>query len=561
MSEDEVNAGSSLRTSARGLRAKVATLSVLVVVSCGEGSAIDAPTTGGIGATTMSGGASPGAGSTASSGSGGVQAGGSGSNPSGGASQGGGGTTGGAPAAGGAPPGTGADGSGGGSSGVGGWEFGTGGMGGALGEVGQTVGGDNCAFTVHAELSSAIGTVGIVRHVADFVDVTAAEIEFGRVSLPWEMTAPVNLARPDARTLLLGMKADSTYRFRIVLRSDSGSCTSPEFTLTTEPLPSFVAQPNKKVAEPGGSRGFFVTTSGLTLSGAQPELASAFIFDSDGDVVWWTPEAIRNTSAARLSWDGSTMWLVNAYGGLWRVSMDGRSSEEFAELRGANHDLAVLPHGGIATMVEGDPPASPPSLVELRPDGSVTTIADLSELYQAESYHPNAIHYYPEDDSFTLSDYVGNGFVKLKRSGELVWQFGGKEPALGNFFELDGFDLWEDNHGHHLTPDGRFLFFNNEETGSASNLIEVELSESTWKAHQTWEHNSEHASPFLGDTQRLPNGNILGVYSVRGLIEEITPEGEVLQQFDMAGTEGPSLDMPSFGYANFRPTLYGPPPR
>ena len=56
----------------------------------------------------------------------------------------------------------------------------------------------------------------------------------------------------------------------------------------------------------------------------------------------------------------------------------------------------------------------------------------------------------------------------------------------------------------------------------------------------------------MGDLQRLPNGNIVIAYGGKGIIQEITANGTVLQE--MRTTT-------NFGYITKRATLYGPPPR
>jgi hypothetical protein len=55
----------------------------------------------------------------------------------------------------------------------------------------------------------------------------------------------------------------------------------------------------------------------------------------------------------------------------------------------------------------------------------------------------------------------------------------------------------------------------------------------------------------LGDVQRLPNGNTLIIVSSSADIVELSPNDEVVQT--IRGT--------TFGYANFRETLYGAPLR
>jgi hypothetical protein len=236
--------------------------------------------------------------------------------------------------------------------------------------------------------------------------------------------------------------------------------------------------------------------------------------------------------------------------------MDGMTSWEIPELDGANHDLTVLPDGGIVTMANNRDGTY--SIIELQADGSVVSIVDdLSNLFAVDEAHPNAIHYHPADDSFTLSDLSLGGFVKFTRTGELVWQLGGTNP-LGDSFELVGIEPWAGNHGHHLTSDGRFLFFNNNAGLSepwASRVFELELDESDWTATATWEYlgDGDNGTEQLGDVERLPNGNTLVTYSNEALIVEADPAGAALQSF--------VSDVTGFGYASFRSSLYGPPPR
>ena len=57
-------------------------------------------------------------------------------------------------------------------------------------------------------------------------------------------------------------------------------------------------------------------------------------------------------------------------------------------------------------------------------------------------------------------------------------------------------------------------------------------------------------SNVLGDVQRLPNGNTLVTYSTDGEILEVDASGATVQTI-----------MGSYGYADWRATLYGPPAR
>lgn len=439
----------------------------------------------------------------------------------------------------------------------------TGGSGPAL--EGETVFGDACTFTVKHTSSPEIGTVEIVSWSSDFSDATDAHIDFGLTGAGLTMSAPVDLNKPNRRTLLVGMKGDRSYTFRIVLNSADGACTSPDSSFTTGSVPDWVPTPTLDISSAGASEGFIITTPGIDFSvGEGPRgLPSAYVFDTDGDVVWWSPDLLLEASRAHLSWDGETMWILNlanaSEGRVFMVSMDGMTTTEVLGLERSHHDFTVLPEGGIATVYTD-------AVVEVDADGTMrTVVADLGTLYEPDRFfHANAIHYYEADDSYTLSDRYANLFVKFTRDGELIWQLGGANP-VGEAFDLLGLNPWLGNHGHHMTGDGHFLFFNNYSSGvgddNEARVVEVLLDETNFTAKKTWEYDLGGDSPFLGDVERLPNGNALVTDSMGGVISEVSPAGEVVQSYDAKpwGSENGFLNL--FGYADFRTSLYGPPPR
>jgi hypothetical protein len=405
-----------------------------------------------------------------------------------------------------------------------------------------------------------IATVEIVTFSLDEPEPSDARIEFGPSGAAPTMTAPVDLGAPLHRTLLLGMKGQKPYTFRIVATTGAKTCTSPDFTFTTGAVPAGAPKIMKTMPGTGAAKGFIMSTTGVDV-GASSGQPDAYIFDTDGDVVWWAYAGVYTSSAnisrAHMSWDGKSVWIITAMGGkLVSVPMDGGSATDYTNVvKRVHHDLTPLPDGGIATLILGTRPAGD-SVVEVKPDGTITTVvADLSALYGTGSY-PNAIHYVAADDSYTLSDRTDNLFVKFKRDGTLVWQLGGPSPR-GKSFALVGLSQWKVNHGHHLTPDGRFVFFNNNGTSGSSNetpwIWEVALDETAGTATKTWEYHVTGGTPAiaLGDAERLPNGNILVTNSMSGLILEVDRAGKIVQQFKNT----------SFGYTDFRTSLYGPPPR
>jgi len=530
----------------------------LLALGCGEGatnfqtpvgggsggSASGAPGSGGAGGTAGSaagvsgqtvGGAGGGAGSSA--GSGGAVAAGTGGLVSG-------------------ASGGGAAGSGSGTAGASGT---TGGLAGAPsgGSGGSTPG--NCTFTLSSQTADKAGpggipTVGIVDWSVDLAGLTSASIVFGTAG-GTPMTAPAILGQaPNFRTLLLGMKGSTTYTFHVEVGNGTTTCSSPDYTITTGAVPNTVPPINRTMGPSAAAqdRGFILTNTRTN--------PMALILDADADPVWWAP-CPEGCSRVQMSFDGQDMWMIGvnvrnqtAQGGeVRRVSMDGLTTEEkVSGLSNCHHDLTVLPSGGVACMSwtaqSGDQPSD---LIERDREGNLTTIVRDSNVYVANRYHANAIHYHPSDDSYTISDRGPNLFVKVSRAGDVLWQFGGScsgAPAP-NCIAGD----WQVNHGHHLLEDGSgtFLFFNNGSSG-ASTIFKYTLVETgTFSADEVWAYEPGSSSGTLGDVQQLSNGNVMVVFTNAGLIHEIDASNELVQSLTGAGG----------GYIVWRPTLYGPPPR
>ena len=340
-----------------------------------------------------------------------------------------------------------------------------------------------------------------------------------------------------------------------MLTSGAGTCTSQDLPILTGALPSTAVPLTMTIMNPGAhARGFIV--------GVYRDTNQAFIYDSDGDPVWWALGR-RLLSRAHMSWDGKDMYVVaenssNQVGEhVSRISMDHTNVEHnLSGLGRAHHDLTAIP-GGIATLVWNTTGMDAPNaIVERSKDGTLTTVvADLATLYNSTTFHPNSIHYYPSDDSYTIGDTNPSLYVKITRQGQLAWQLGGSNPKdPSKFFEVA--PTWLHNHGHQLLADGTFLLFNSN-NGLAESALVLKLDPASMTASRVLSYvpASGVISHALGDMQRLPNGNILVTYSFSNQFHEITPSGELVAILRANPSASSGL-----GYAEFRETLYGPPP-
>jgi hypothetical protein len=434
----------------------------------------------------------------------------------------------------------------------------------------------DCSITVTSKTtSSQMATVGIVEWSTTLPSPSKAQIVYslnnpGASVLNKGGTAPVDLGKANYRTLLLGLKPSSTYTFHVeATAADGSTCKSAEATLTTGTLsgaPTVTRTATKPTAQ---AVGFVLLTGGVNKSGGSG-VNQAFIVDADGVVVW-TASAPAQASRARLDYEGNNLWMMalnvgNTGGEMRYVSMDGATKQNsISGLSKSHHDFTVLKGGIVATMswsASGTDPES--DLLERSADGKVTTVFHVgSNLYKGgpglmggstNGYHCNSLLHHEADDTYTIGDRNPNLFVKVSRAGQALWQFGGNCSGAPAAKCVAG--TWSVNHGHHVLDNGNFLFFSNGAYRSTTPSTALEYSLGTSGTMQaslvkSYASSTGAHSDSLGDVQRLPNGNTLVTFSNDGLIEEVDPSWSIVQK----------LEASSFGYADWRETLYGPPPR
>lgn len=435
----------------------------------------------------------------------------------------------------------------------------------------------SCSFSVITNgISSQMPTVGIVEWSTTLANLASANIVYTLVGTASNVLnkggkAPVDLTKPNHRTLLLGLKPSSNYTFQIQATDINGAgCNSSAFSLpttgtfpATSTFPTGVPEVSRTVSNTSPqAKGFIVASSGMTYGNY------AVIIDADGTVVWFAEGPIQ-CSRARMDYEGVNMWMLavnedNSTGEVRFVSMDGQiGKDNISGLSNAHHDFAVMP-GKIAAMVWTTADIdSESTLVEVNSDGSGSTTSIFNigpNLYvggpsavggSTNSYHCNSILYHSADDSFTIGDRNSNLYVKTSHSGTIQWQLGGSclnAPAGATHCVGES---WRVNHGHHLLDDGTMLVFNNNESGT-SHVLEFQLSTAgTLTATLDKDFTFDAVSSnVLGDVQRLPNGNTLIAYATSGEVIEVDPTWATVQT--LTGI---------YGYTDWRETLYGPPLR
>lgn len=413
---------------------------------------------------------------------------------------------------------------------------------------------ENAVFQINCEISPDISTVGIVSWSVN-VPIDSAVIRFGPAGEALTLTAPVNLKEESFRTLLLGMKPDTTYQLVIVAQGNE-IYTSEPVEITTGPqrtgLPAF------SITDFGGApyRGF---TIGCTRE-------VVYIVDSDGDHVWWM-DGLSECSRARMSYDGRAMWagnsnVIGTSGVLYRISMDGSSMESFNR-PDRHHDFAVLDNNhillierGVSGSVDGGgggkglkDPAD--ILREFDPEtGETFDIYNQNEDFEAriesEGSHTNAVNFVPHLDAISFSMLnIDTIAVVRYPDGELLHTYGGPQS------DYDAM-TWDRQHNHQVTPSGLVLFNNNGSENNGSSTLKFDIEGDT--ATRVWDYAPGIASNTFGQATELPNGNVLVYFSNNNIIHELSPDGGLVQAIEIGGSK--SLG----GYIVRRADLYGPPP-
>lgn len=304
------------------------------------------------------------------------------------------------------------------------------------------------------------------------------------------------------------------------------------------------------------------------------------VIDREGRYLWWfeVPAGFLMPSA-RLSPDGdqvvytlNDLTYAHPDAGVHRLRMDGADAD-FTPASHVHHDALQHDDGALAWL-EWEPRELPDAdgvvrtwindvLVEAEPGAAAGTgrrvysWADdwgqpfaLGCLHAQETpfgggaldvTHTNSLGF--ADGSYYLLAHHLDTLAVVAREGGLVAQIGGPASdvtdAAGDVPDPDepwkvggpADTWWSHAHGSQFGPDGMVLFDNGlHREHLVSRLVAYSFD---WEAHTlrrgfTFEAESGAYSPALGDARVLPGGNVLGVWSIEGMLTEITPEGEVV---------------------------------
>ena len=290
-------------------------------------------------------------------------------------------------------------------------------------------------------------------------------------------------------------------------------------------------------------KGFFITSFWQGTNSKVP-----FIFDTDGDVVWWYTEdpgeSTDGISRARMSADSQSIWLVNESltgNPLRRVTIDGLTTQTYSNTK-ASHDIAAVSGDTMAYLDYSESDCN--SIFEINNAGTNPRRSSSHGGHRPPGTRSRAATATPcatrrKRMYYTYSDWQKDVAV-VNRAGTLQWKLSkkvsGRAHAPGAASST----------GHQLLDNSILIYANNGTAWEvAGGRIRARRQRNQGFQRQRWLNVTN-----FGDVQRLSNGNTIITYSTSRLMQEVDASDTVVLEVKGSG---------SFGYVEFRESLYGPP--
>lgn len=155
--------------------------------------------------------------------------------------------------------------------------------------------------------------------------------------------------------------------------------------------------------------------------------------------------------------------------------------------------------------------------------------------------HMNAV-FIDDDGHILLSSRHLSEVTKINRqTGKIIWRLSGENNQFD--FLNDDLQGFRNQHAVRATGNNCYTVFDNgnSHNPSQSRAVEYKLDTDNMTAEIIWEFRndrSQYYSWYMGNTQRLPNGNTLINWAIGQLpkLSEITPDGE--KAYEMTFADG-----------------------
>ena len=378
-----------------------------------------------------------------------------------------------------------------------------------------------------------------------------AAVEVSKDSLPDHVTPFVPLRQDSVVIPVLGLRPNSRYLFRVVVKSPSGYiATNSAMEYTTQPLPNDITIPPFTVVHSESPTVKYIM---LGIAPARTGKSYAVIIDNTGGPVWYKEfrDAVvdfqkqpngRYTAWSTIDGSPSCFQEFDALGAItnrYRASSQLETGPHELRMQGTTYVLFgieyrmmdMTAYGGLPNasvkglIVEWHRSGQPVFLWNTFDHFDVTDAApDISLTVQnVNPWHGNAIEI-DSDGNLLVSFRNMDEITKINaQTGAIMWRLGGRRNQFT--FRNDNLNGFSHQHGVRRLPDGNIILFDNGNLHSPqlSRAVEYRLDEVNKTAELVWEYrpNPPLYGFALGFAQRLTNGNTLICFGIAQHIIEV----------------------------------------
>lgn len=413
--------------------------------------------------------------------------------------------------------------------------------------------------------------VTFTRGTADSVRAHYASADSSDVGVtPWFPAGSGTLA-------LLGLRAGTSYNVTLEARRAETSVVGPGAWYTSPPLPQELAGVSMTLLS--GT----APTSGYTLTAISGIAGHGYLiaFDGAGNIRWYRDCGPWDVQEAKQQTNGDlTVYVGNAIGsnaapGIFLELTPTGDSVRSISAKGSQytdgHELLVQSDAGgkrvadylfgydirsVDETAEGgmNGPLAGHQLLRISANGAVDTLmqgwgywtrADRIDPPVADESidHPNSLDF--DLDGGIIASFRNLGaVVKIDpATRRVLWQLGGARNQFT--FINDPLNGFSGQHSVRVLPNGHFIVFDNgvSNTPTTSRAVEYAVDESAKTATMVWQYVPDPPlfNQFTGSVQRLSNGNTVVAWTNYGLIDEVAPDGALVNRMQLNGAGGVTL--------------------
>lgn len=399
---------------------------------------------------------------------------------------------------------------------------------------------EGVTITVHPDVATVLVVDWTARVPAD-----AAWLTWSLEGDAYSST-PQAVAAGAAQDVVLGVPADTAVDVTLHVTADGVTTDVPLDTATTGPLPDALIAPTLALADPIRMRPEPYLLTSVNVGPANfygP--CYVVILDAAARIVWYRavsdsrltifPRVTRGRGA--LIWEATTYYSFGGEPSVTRATLDLRDEVETdVDAMGLTFD--EMEDGSI--LFDENIDGYQYNLTRQYPDGTRERIWECFPWMVPYTYGywmcaPNTVAWYPERNSILWSTFETSTVAEIDLdSGEVVravgehpdsYTFDPPEAAL----ELQHYPNW--------TADGTLIVSTHVPGQPHTQYArEFEIDDDAGVAHEVWSYTPDagYYAAYAGQVQKLPTGNVLWQLGTEGVIQEVTPDGDVVWEIDWA---------------------------